>query len=145
MLNPSHYRIIAIGKIKKKWIKEGIDIYKKRMPGLTIIELRDNSLQRETESIYATLKQNEHLISLTEEGKQFTSLSFAKHLENTGAQKLAFVIGGANGLSNEIKNSAKWNFSLSSLTFPHEIARLLLLEQLYRSQTIHQRGPYHRQ
>ena len=145
MLNLSRYRIITIGKIRKKWIQEGLNQYLKRMPGLTIIELRDSDTQRETEAIYCALKKDEALIALTEEGGSFSSLSFSNHLEKIGSQRLAFVIGGANGLSTEIKKTAKWSLSLSGLTFPHEIARLLLLEQLYRAQTIQKRGPYHRE
>ena len=144
MLSPSRCRILTIGKVRKKWIQEGIKTYQKRMPGLTIVELRDGNVHSESESIHSALKNNEHLIALTEEGTQFTSLSLAKLLEETGSQKLAFVIGGANGLSPKVKTLAKHTISLSPLTFPHEIARLILLEQLYRTQTIHQGSPYHR-
>tara|TARA_B100001996_G_scaffold318204_1_gene261709 strand:+ start:115 stop:552 length:438 start_codon:yes stop_codon:yes gene_type:complete len=145
MFNSSRYRVIAIGKIRKSWIKEGLDLYQKRMPGLTITELRDNTPQRETESILSTLRSNEDLITLTEEGELFSSLTFADELKKQGSQRLAFVIGGANGIPPEIKKSAKWALSLSPLTFPHEISRLLLLEQLYRAQTIQQGSPYHRE
>jgi len=144
MPNPLRYRIITIGKTRKKWIQEGVEIYQNRLPGLRIIELRDGNPQRESEAIRTVLKKDESLIALTEEGEQFTSLSFAKRIEEIGSKNLAFVIGGANGLSTEIKTSAQWCLSLSPFTFPHEIARLLLLEQLYRAQTIHQGAPYHR-
>ena len=144
MFNSSRYRVIAIGKIRKKWIQEGLNLYQNRMPGLTITELRDNTPQREAESILSTLKNNEDLITLTEEGKLFASLAFAEELKKQGSKRLAFVIGGANGIPPEIKKSAKWSLSLSALTFPHEIARLLLLEQLYRAQSIQQGSPYHR-
>ncbi len=144
MLNPSRYRILAIGKIRKKWIQEGIDLYHKRMPGLTIIELKDGNLIRETESVYATLKKSENLVALAEEGEICSSTDLSNRLKKLGSQPLAFVLGGANGLSPKIKASAKWSLSLSPLTFPHEIARLILLEQLYRAQTIQQGSPYHR-
>ena len=144
MLNPSRYRIIAIGKVRKAWIKDGLNLYLKRLPGLTITELRDGEPQQETKAIHAALRENEALVALTEESETFSSIDFANRLERCGSQRIAFVIGGADGLAPEIKASAHWNLSLSRLTFPHEIARLLLAEQLYRAHTIRQGTPYHR-
>ncbi len=145
MLNPSRLRIIAIGKIRKQWLQEAVGLYLKRLPGLTVTELRDSDLQRESNMIHSVLRKNEKLIALTEEGENLNSINFTKRLQKFGSQRLAFLIGGADGLSPQIKNSAYWQLSLSSLTFPHEIARLLLLEQLYRAQTILQGTSYHRQ
>ena len=71
-------------------------------------------------------------------------MSFAERLESFGSERLAFVIGGADGLTDVLKSSARWQLSLSPMTFPHELARLLLLEQLYRAQAIVQGSPYHR-
>ncbi len=144
MLNLSRYRILAIGKIRKEWILKGVATYLKRLPGLTIVELRDGNLKKEYEAINAALMHNEILITLTEEGENLTSTAFAKRLQELASQRLVFVIGGADGLPPKIKALAKWNLSLSPLTFPHEIARLLLLEQIYRANTIIQKGPYHR-
>ncbi|KGG12628.1 MULTISPECIES: 23S rRNA (pseudouridine(1915)-N(3))-methyltransferase RlmH [Prochlorococcus] len=144
MLNPSRYRVIAIGKIKKLWIKNGINIYLKRLPGLTVTELRDGDTKKETLAIKTSIKDGEILIALAEDGEKLTSIAFSEHLENIASQRIVFIIGGANGLSPEIKAMADYKISLSMLTFPHEIARLLLLEQLYRASTIIQGGPYHR-
>ena len=144
MLNPSRYRIIAFGKIRKAWLKDGLNLYLRRLPGLTVTELRDGSPQQETKAIHAALRANETLVALTEESKTFSSIDLAKRLEEYGSQRLVFVIGGADGLTPEIKAAAHWNLSLSPLTFPHEIARLLLVEQLYRAHTILQGTPYHR-
>ena len=119
-------------------------MYQKRLPGLMITEVRDASLPREAEAILAALNSNEVLVPLSEEGEALTSVSFAKRLEKYGSQRLAFVIGGADGLSAELKNSTQWQLSLSAMTLPHELARLLLVEQLYRAQTILQGGKYHR-
>ena len=144
MLNFSRYRIIAVGKIRKEWIKNGIALYLKRLPKLTIIELKDSNPQRETEAILSALKTDEKMVVLTEEVESLPSFSFARQLKDFQFQRLALVNGGADGLTPKIKNFAHYKLSLSSLTFPHEIARLLLLEQLYRAQTILQNSPYHR-
>ena len=144
MLNPSRWRIIAIGKVRKLWIKEGINIYLKRLPGLTITELRDDNTNKASQSISRSIENQELPIVLSEEGDQITSNSFSKQLQTITSYRLVFIIGGADGLSPEIKHLAHWQISLSPLTFPHEIARLLLVEQLFRAYTIAQGSPYHR-
>jgi len=144
VLNPSRYRILSVGKVRKGWVQDGLNRYMKRLPGLTIDELRDSNPQKEAETIKARIRKDEKLITLTEEGQTFTSVLFANYLNSLGSQRLAFVIGGANGIAPEMKNSAHLQLSLSPLTFPHEIALLLLVEQLYRATTITQAGPYHR-
>ena len=145
MLNISHYKIIAIGKIKKKWIQEGIEIYLKRLPGLEVIEIKDNNQSKEEHTIKEIIKKNEILVTLNENGQSFTSKQLTTKLLNSHNQNIIFVIGGASGLSPSFNNSASWQLSLSPLTFPHEIARLLLIEQLYRAKTITQGGPYHKE
>ena len=145
MLNISHYKIIAVGKIKKKWIREGIEMYLKRLPGLEVIEVKDNNQTKEEHTIKEIISKNELLVTLNENGQSFTSKQLATKLLNSYNQKIIFVIGGPSGLSPCLNNSASWQLSLSPLTFPHEIARLLLIEQLYRAKTITEGGPYHRQ
>ena len=145
MINISRYKIIAIGKIKKFWIKEGIDIYLKRLPGLKVIEIKDNTQIKEENTIKEILKKNETLVTLNENGQSFTSKQLAKKLLNSHNQNITFVIGGASGLSSSLNSCASWQLSLSPLTFPHEIARLLLIEQIYRAKTITQGGPYHKE
>ena len=145
MLNISHYKIIAIGKIKKRWIQEGIEMYLKRLPGLEIIEVKDNNQTKEEHTIKEIISKNETLVTLNENGQSFTSKQLATKLLNSYNQKIIFVIGGASGLSPSLNNSASWQLSLSPLTFPHEIARLLLIEQIYRAKTIIQGGPYHKE
>ena len=145
MLNISHYKIIAIGKIKKRWIQSGIDMYLNRLPGLRIIEIKDSTQEKEESTIKDILKKNETLITLNENGHSFTSKRLATKLSDSHTQNITFVIGGATGLSPSLNTSASWQLSLSPLTFPHEIARLLLIEQLYRAQTILQGGPYHKE
>ncbi len=144
MINSARIRIIAIGKVRKSWLLDGIALYRKRLPGLEITELRDGTLAREAEAIRAVLRPEERLVVLTEEGGALDSLAFAEHLRGSGSERLAFVIGGADGLDAGLKAQASWRLSLSPMTFPHEVARLLLLEQLYRACSILQGGPYHK-
>ena len=143
-MNPSRCRIIAIGKVRKSWIQEGIELYRKRLPGLTIVELRDGNPEKEAESIRQTLRSDERPVMLMEQGETLTSINFSERLRSLGSQRLAFVIGGADGLTAELKGLAHWKLSLSPMTFPHELARLLLIEQLFRAQAIQQGSPYHR-
>tara|TARA_Y100001968_G_C19250323_1_gene664095 strand:+ start:355 stop:792 length:438 start_codon:yes stop_codon:yes gene_type:complete len=145
MLSISHYKIIAIGKIRKKWIQEGIEMYLKRLPDLKIIEIKDSTQKKEELTIKDIIKKNEILVTLNENAPLFTSKQLAKKLLNSNNQNITFAIGGATGLSPTINCSATWQLSLSPLTFPHEIARLLLIEQLYRANTITKRGPYHKE
>ncbi len=144
MLNISRYQIIAVGKVKRKWIKSGLELYLNRLPGLKITEIKDSNQKKEALAIKQVLKKNELLITLNETGKSFSSKEFALKLQESHDQLLTFAIGGASGLSPEINDDASWQLSLSPLTFPHELARLLLVEQLYRAQTITQGGPYHK-
>ena len=143
-MNVNRCRVLAVGKVRRGWIQEGIDLYRKRLPGLEVIELRDSTPQKEADAIQAALRSDERLIALMEEGDTLASIPFARRLERYGNERLAFVIGGAGGITAELKASAAWQLSLSPMTFPHELARLLLLEQLFRAQAIRAGSPYHR-
>ena len=145
MLNISHYKIIAIGKIRKKWIQEGIEMYLKRLPGLEVKEIKDSTQLKEEHTIKEIISKNEFLVTLNENGQSFTSKQQATKLLTSHNQNITFVIGGASGPTSSLNNLASWQLSLSPLTFPHEIARLLLIEQLYRAKTITQGGPYHKE
>ena len=139
MLITSRISINAIGKIKKSWIADGINQYRKRMPKLSIYEFKDfkfNNLRN--------LYQNNIIISLTEEGKLFNSHDFSSLLLNFDNNKISFFIGDADGLSTNIKSNSDLLLSLTPLTFPHELARLILIEQIYRAVSISQNSPYHR-
>ena len=144
MLNPNRIRLLAVGKLRKPWIQAGITMYLKRLPGLVVSELKDSNPLKESEAIQADLRSEEQLVVLCEEGELLSSVALARRLEGTGSGRLAFVIGGADGLDPALKARAHWKLSLSPLTFPHELARLLLLEQLYRALSIQQGGAYHR-
>ena len=122
-----------------------ICMYQNRLPGLKIIELKDSTPTKEAFAIKEIIKKNEILVTINENGQSFTSKELAKKLLHSHNQNITFTIGGATGLSPSLNSSAAWQLSLSPLTFPHEIARLLLIEQLYRAKTICQGGPYHKE
>ena len=138
MLQANRLSISAIGKIKKKWIRDGIVQYKRRMPDLTIKELKFFNINN------LRLKDNNIIISLSEEGKQFNSIGLSSLLLNFRNKKINFLIGDADGISSDIKDKSDLILSLSPLTFPHELARLILVEQIYRAISIANKSPYHR-
>ena len=137
MLQSNRLTIYAIGKIKKHWIRDGINQYKKRMPELIINELKTFNLNN--------LKSNNNIIiSLSEEGEQFNSVELCSLLLNFKNKKINFLIGDTDGISSDIKDKSDLILSLSPLTFPHELARLILIEQIYRAVSISNNSPYHR-
>jgi len=144
LLQPARIRILAIGKLKRAWIAEGVDFYRKRLPGLEVVELKDSTPAKEAEAIRAARKPGERLVLLSAEGQQLDSVALANQLGSWASERVALVIGGADGHDPSLKQQADALLSLSALTFPHELARLMLVEQLYRACTILQGGPYHR-
>ena len=137
MLLTNRLSIYAIGKIKKNWIRDGINQYKKRMPDLILNELKSFNVNN------LRLKNN-IIICLSEEGKQFNSIELTSLLLNFKNKKIIFLIGDADGISSDVKKQSDLLLSLSPLTFPHELARLILLEQIYRAISISNNSPYHR-
>ena len=144
--------VIGVGKIKAKYLKEGINEYSKRLSrfcNLEIIEVDDeqapenlSSLQeeqvkkREAERIIKRIKEGSTLIVLDVRGKKVTSEELARKIESffiSGKSNITFVIGGSLGIDKELLNIADFRLSLSDMTFPHQLTRLILLEQLYRS------------
>ena len=144
LLQPARIRILAIGKLKRAWAAERVACYRKRLPGLEMVELKDSTPAKEAEAIRAARKTAERLVLLSEEGRQLSSVGLAELLGGWASERLALVIGGADGHDPTLKQQADVLLSLSELTFPHELARLMLVEQLYRASTILQGGPYHR-
>ena len=136
MLQINRLSINAIGKVKKIWIREGINQYKKRMPDLIIKESKSFNIEN--------IRVNNIIISLTEEGKSFNSIELTALLLNFKNKNINFLIGDADGIPSDIKDKSHLLLSLSPLTFPHELARLILLEQLYRAISISNNSPYHR-
>ena len=136
MLQTNRLSINAIGKIKKNWIREGINQYKKRMPYLIINETKSFNIDN--------IRVNNIIICLTEEGQSFNSIELTSLLLNFKNKKINFLIGDADGIPSDIKDKSNLLLSLSPLTFPHELARLILIEQIYRAVSISNNSPYHR-
>ena len=136
MLQTNRLSINAIGKIKKNWIREGINQYKKRMPDLIINETKSFNIDN--------IRVNNIIICLTEEGQSFNSIELTSLLLNFKNKKINFLIGDADGIPSDIKDKSDLLLSLSPLTFPHELARLILIEQIYRAISISNNSPYHR-
>ncbi|MBM4761698.1 23S rRNA (pseudouridine(1915)-N(3))-methyltransferase RlmH [Bacillus sp. B15-48] len=155
--------IVTVGKLKEKYLKQGIEEYVKRMSGyakIEMIEVADEKApedlsevemeqvkQKEGERILAKLNQDIHVIALVINGKQKTSEQLANTLDQLatyGKSKVAFVIGGSLGLSNEVIKRADEQLSFSKMTFPHQLMRLILVEQIYRAFRINRGEPYHK-
>jgi 23S rRNA (pseudouridine1915-N3)-methyltransferase len=146
--------LIVVGKLKDPHLEAVEADYLKRInnPELIIHEVRASAENKEAEG-EALLKKvkdlnpngGSHLIAMTEWGKRSTSIAFAAHTRELieRPNKIFFLIAGAEGFSEELLQSCQERFSLSELTFPHKLARILLVEQLYRAQTIRSGHPYH--
>ena len=147
--------IIVIGRLRKGSFFELSQEYMKRIKfSLSIYELESKhksamaSQAEEIKKIQEHIKENAFVIVLDEKGKSLRSLDFAKTLENlqnTGKNYLQFIIGGADGLTDEIKSQANLLLSFGQQTWPHLLARVMLLEQIYRAQQIMVGHPYHRE
>ncbi|MGD1899370.1 MAG: 23S rRNA (pseudouridine(1915)-N(3))-methyltransferase RlmH [Phormidesmis sp.] len=135
-------KIVAVGKVKKAWLKEGIALYAKRLPEIELIEIKDSGKKKEADKLLSMISAQERLVVLTEYGKERDSTSFAKWLGQEAFGTLVMFIGGPEGVCDRLKKYPM--ISLSAMTFPHEMARLMLVEQLYRAKTILQNGSYHK-
>ncbi len=142
------YTIIAIGRMKNKPLLALTDDFSKRLKrsgNFELIELNDGTVESEGERILDALakRKGARVYAMAEEGKTRTSAGLAKELLNLQGQPAVFIIGGAYGLSPAVKAKADVLFALSPLTFTHEIARMLLCEQLYRAVSINVGSKYH--
>ena len=156
-------RIVAVGKIKEKYIQEGIKEFSKRLSrycSLDIVEIDDEKApenlsekemdivkKKEGERILAKIPQNSFIISLEIMGKELSSEDLSKKMEElmiNGTNDITFVIGGSLGLSEEVRSRSNFKLSFSRMTFPHQLMRLILLEQVYRGWRIMKGEPYHK-
>ena len=153
-------KIIALGKIKEKFLKDGIDEFLKRLTSyasieiieLTPVEIRDENLtqkalEQEGEKILANIKNDSFVITMEILGKQLSSEDFAQKINEismSGISELVFIIGSSCGLSPTVSNRANFKLSFSKMTFLHQFARLLLVEQIYRAFKILKGETYHK-
>ena len=152
--------LLTIGKGRIKYLNDGVADYVKRISRyatLTQFEIKEERASRglspreiaekEGERILRTIPDNGYLVVLDDKGASCSSKALASRLSDLGLRgesQICFVIGGAFGLSKQVVEKADWRLSLSSLTFPHEMARLVLLEQIYRAFTIIRGEKYHK-
>ena len=149
-------KIICLGKIKEQYLNDAIKEYTKRISKyhqVEIIELDDVgindikvALKKEKENILKVLNKKDYIITLEIEGKEESSLEFAKRLNNIFIENsnITFIIGGSYGLDDDIKALSNYKMSFSKLTFPHQLFRVMLLEQIYRAFKINNNEEYHK-
>ncbi|MYL34468.1 23S rRNA (pseudouridine(1915)-N(3))-methyltransferase RlmH [Pontibacillus yanchengensis] len=155
--------IISVGKLKEKYLKQGIDEYIKRMGPYAKVDIQEVSdekapenlseaqmeevKQKEGERILSKIGADTYVITLEIEGKKITSEKLAEQLDQLatyGNSKIAFVIGGSLGISEGVQKRSDFALSFSKMTFPHQMMRLMLLEQVYRAFRIMRGEPYHK-
>lgn len=156
-------KIIAVGKLKEKYLKDGIAEYGKRMSRFAkfeIVELPDEKtpdnaseaqnhqiMEKEGDRILAKISERDYVIVLAIEGKQFPSEEFSEIIADAnlrGYSDIVFIIGGSLGLADKVKKRANLKMSFGLLTLPHQLMRLVLAEQIYRAFMIQQGSPYHK-
>lgn len=147
-------RIVAVGKKHEDWVLEGIERYQKRLRAPFDVKwdlLPHSTLegpqarQKESEAILSRLNDDEFIVLLDETGKSYDSPTLSSQLESVFARgtSLTLVIGGAYGVNEALRQRSQIIWSLSPLVFPHQLVRLILIEQLYRAQEIARGGSYH--
>jgi 23S rRNA (pseudouridine1915-N3)-methyltransferase len=156
-------QLIVLGKLKEKYMKDFAAEYEKRLSAyckMTVVELEpvklsdnpsqseiDNALLKETKMIKDKIPKNSYIFAMCIEGKQMSSEDFSQKLDDialSGKNSVVFIIGSSFGLSNEIKGMSDYKFSMSKMTFPHKLARIMLTEQIYRGFSISNNGKYHK-
>lgn len=149
-------KIICVGKIKEKFFRDAVNEYEKRLSKYTkikITEVEDYNIgneqtikQKEYEQIIKYIEPKDYIVTLEIEGNQLTSVELSKKLESISINNpnITFIIGGSYGLDDKIKNMSNYKLSFSKLTFPHQMFRVIVLEQIYRSYKIINNESYHK-
>ena len=142
-------KIICVGKIKEKFLRDAIEEYMKRLSKyhkINIIEIMDSNKKTEATEILKKIDNKDYIITMEIEGKELSSTELSNLIDKTFITNpnITFIIGGSDGLDDEIKKLAKYKLSFSKLTFPHQLCRVILLEQIYRSFKILNNETYHK-
>ena len=142
-------KIICVGKIKEAFYRDAIAEYIKRMSKyhkLEIIEVIDSNIKEEKELILKKIDRKDFIITMEIEGKQISSVEFSELIDKTlmNYSNITFIIGGSDGLDSEIKELSNYKLSFSKMTFPHQLFRVILLEQIYRAFKILHNESYHK-
>lgn len=156
-------KVITVGKLKEKYLRDGIAEYSKRMGRFAKLEMlelpdektpdrasqaeNDQILHKEGQRILEKIADREFVIALAIEGKSLSSEAFSQYLSNLGVRgysDVTFVIGGSLGLSPAVKTRANFLISFGRMTLPHQLMKLVLMEQIYRAFMIQQGSPYHK-
>ena len=155
--------VVCVGKIKEKFFSDAIDEYMKRLSkyaDINIVEVSDEKTpdkisenktalikNTEGERIRKNIKEGSYIIALAIEGKKMTSVEFSRMIERKmteGVSHITFIIGGSLGISDDVLKAADMKLSFSDMTFPHQLMRVILLEQIYRAERIINNEPYHK-
>ena len=146
-------KIICVGKLKEKYYTDAVKEYQKRLSKYTkleIIELPDynyndvKTIYEEGKNILSKIKSDDYVIKIDINGSELSSTQFANFINKNISKNLTFIIGGSSGLSDEVKQVSNCSLSFSKLTFPHQLFRVILLEQIYRSFKIINNESYHK-
>lgn len=142
-------KVIAVGKIKEAYFKDACDEYLKRLKKYTkieLLELPDSNINDESKKILNKIKETDYVIALDIDGDEINSLDFAENINklHINQPNIVFVIGGSEGLSQDIKKRSNQKLSFSKMTFPHKLFRVMFLEQLYRCYKINNNESYHK-
>ena len=148
-------KIITVGKIKEKYLTDAINEYLKilsKYNKINLIEVPDENfditktLETEKKSILKYVSEKDYIITMEIEGKELSSIEFAKKIDEIqiSNSNICFIIGGSYGISDEIKKMSNFKLSFSKMTFPHQLFRLILLEQIYRAYKINNNESYHK-
>jgi 23S rRNA (pseudouridine1915-N3)-methyltransferase len=139
-------KIIAVGKVKERFVQEGLSVYLERLgrfASIRVAEIKDSNIEEEGEKILKSLG-DDYAVILDVKGRKMSSEEFALFLKKNAEKNVSFVIGGPEGLSDAVKERADYSLSLSDMTLTHEMARLVLVEQVYRAYMIMKGIKYHR-
>lgn len=142
-------KIVCVGKIKEKYLRDAISDYEKRISKyhkINIIEVEDSNMKEESIRILKNIKKDDFVITLEINGNVISSMEFANKIDKLFItnSNITFVIGGSDGIDDIVKERSNYNLSFSTFTFPHQLFRVILLEQIYRCFKILNNETYHK-